>query len=199
MSSWSSTLGHYVLSIVFAPVTIPTYLSVSAFVRKRIYDSISVVPYNEYGLLLAIAPLYDCPYFNNRIKAAAELYHAGKIKRIIASGGAYPDYNPPYDEVAAMREGLIARGVSSDDIILDNEGWRTYQSIRNVIAKYGLKRITIISQKYHVERAVTLASRLRIDAIGYGAAMTGHFGADATCIARELPARVKMMTDLLRS
>lgn len=198
MSSWSSTLGHYVLSIVFSPVTLPAYMLVSAFARKRSYVSLSAIPHNEFGLLLAIAPLYNCPYYNNRIKAAAELYHAGKIEHIIASGGRYPYHNPPYDEVTAMRDSLLAHGVRSEDIILDYDGFRTFESVRNAKTKYGLNRVTIISQKYHVERAVILALRQGIDAIGYGAAMTGHAGADATCIARELPARVKMLADLLK-
>lgn len=198
MSSWSSTLGHFILSIVFAPITILAYLSVSAFTRKQVYDSTSDIPDNDCGLLLAIAPLYNCPYFNNRVKAAAELYRAGKIKKIIASGGNYPDKKQPYNEVAAMRDGLIAHGVKSDDIILDYEGLRTYLSVFNAKNKYSLRRVTIISQKYHIQRAVLLARRLGIDAIGYSADMTGCFGADATCIARELPARVKMMADLLK-
>ncbi len=198
MSSLPASLGHYALSIVFSPITIPVYIGVSLFARKHVYASSSQIPANETGILLAISPLNDCPYFNNRMAAAAELYHAGKIKRIIASGGDYSDRTPPYNELTAMRDSLVRLGVSPGDIILDYDGRRTYLSVKNAKQKYGLQNVTFISQKYHIERALTIAVGMGLKAVGYSAAMAGSRGADLTCIARELPARIKMLADLLK-
>lgn len=69
------------------------YVVVSANASGRIFDNVDYVPEHEYGLLLGTSPITSQGahnyYFDNRIKAAAELYHAGKVRKIIASGGDY--------------------------------------------------------------------------------------------------------------
>lgn len=143
--------------------------------KDRTFDNISEVPSREIGLLLGTSPVTPQGghnfYFDNRIKAAAELFHAGKIKKILASGGDYTaTERHGCDEPTAMRDSLVAYGVPDTCIIEHWQGWRTINSIEAVKELYEFDNITIISQKYHNERALYQADHIGINAIGYNAA-----------------------------
>lgn len=140
----------------------------------RTYEDVDSIPYNCYGLLLATSPITPGGahnfYFDNRIKAAEELYKAGKIDYIIASGGDYTkEHKNGCDEPAAIRDSLVVGGIPADRIILDYEGTRTLNSIVKAKEVYGLDSVTLISQKYHNERAIHLADHYGLHAIGYNA------------------------------
>lgn len=169
----------------------------------RTYDDPSEIPHNTYGLLLGTTPLTGEGEHNysyeNRMKAAEEIYKAGKVDTIIASGGLTPpDKINACVEPVAMRDSLIARGVPADRIILDYDGNRTINSILNAKEKFNVDRFTIISQKYHNERALFLADRKGISAIGFNAAQTPVLKKRIRNGAREYLARVKMFIDLAR-
>ena len=125
----------------------------------RTFDNVADVPAHEYGLLLGTSPITPGGarnfYFNNRIKATVELYKAGKIKRIIASGGDYwlDENGEPRkngcNELRSMRDSLVKYGVPWDAISLDYDGTRTLNSIVKAKDVYGLDSCIIISQQYH--------------------------------------------------
>lgn len=133
------------------------------------YDSFENLPKREVGLLLGTSKgSEDFPnyYFKYRVEATARLYHAGKIEKILASGdNSRVDYNEPQD----MKNALIEMGVPDSVIFLDYAGFRTYDSMYRAKAIFGLTRFTIISQKFHNERAAFIAKNLGIDAIAYNA------------------------------
>lgn len=105
-------------------------------------------------------------YFFNRIHAAAELYRAGKIKKIIVSGdNSRTDYN----ETGDMAQELIAEGVAPEDVLSDFAGFRTLDSVVRARNLFGATEITVISQRFHCERAIYLAAQHDIDAIGFEA------------------------------
>ena len=140
----------------------------------RTYDDVNDIPHNKYALLLATSPITPAGvhnfYFDNRIKATEELYKAGKVDYIIASGGDYTnDHKFGCDEPSAIRDSLVARGVPVDRIILDYDGTRTLNSIVKAKQVYKLDSVTLISQKYHNERAIYLSDKNGIYAIGYNA------------------------------
>jgi SanA protein len=100
-----------------------------------------------------------------------------------------------------MRDSLVARGVPASDIILDGKGYRTICSVVNANKVYGLKSFTIISQKFHNERALYQAEHLGLDVENlqaYNAKMPQSRRAYITTI-REYFARVKMFWDLMTS
>lgn len=141
----------------------------------KTYDSVNQIPHNRVGLLLATSPITPGGahnfYFDNRIKAADELYKAGKIDYIIASGGDYTKTQKiGCDEPKSILDSLVARGVPADRIILDYEGTTTRNSIYKAGQIYDLDSVTIISQKDHNERAIFLAGLCQIKAFGYNAA-----------------------------
>ena len=180
------------------------YIAVVCNASGRTFEKVEDVPHNKVGLLLAPSPITPGGghnfYFDNRIKAADELYKAGKIDYIIASGGDYTsDQDNPHgcDEPAAIRDSLVARGIPADRIIPDYEGTRTLHSIVKAKEVYKLDSLTLISQKYHNERAIWQADHYGLHAIGYNAAPSPIRRSRIKNTLREFPARVKLMLDMI--
>ena len=175
------------------------YLLVCINAKGKTFNDVQDIPFNETGLLLGTSPVTSNGehnyYFDERIKATATLYHSGKIKRIIASGGDYSD-NGGCNELIAMRDSLIKQGVPDSLISLDYQGTRTLHSITKV---KDLGSITIISQKYHNERAIYLAEHYGLQAIAYNATMPNIAKKKIRNISREFLARVKLFIDLVGS
>lgn len=170
--------------------------------KGKVFSDIDSIKYNKVGLLLGTTPQARIGRITNyffiyRIDAAEQLYRAGKIKKILISG----DENSldGINEPECMRDSLIARGIPVGDIILDGKGYRTICSIVNANKVFGLKSFTIISQKFHNERAIYLAEHLGLDLENiqaYDAQMPKSRRAYLTTI-REYFARVKMFLDLM--
>lgn len=187
--------------IVVAVVACYTIITINA--NDKTYDSIKAIPYNKVGLLLGTSPVTPQGehnyYFDNRIKATAELYNSGKISHIIASGGDYSDRENGCNELTAMRDSLVAHGVPDSVITLDYQGLRTLNSIVKAKDIYNLDSLTIISQKYHNERAIWLAEHYGIHAIAYNASTPDITDKLIKNISREFLARVKMFLDIFTS
>lgn len=167
----------------------------------KTYDNVAAIPHNKVGVLLATSPITPDGahnfYFDNRIKAADELYKAGKIDVIIASGGDYTKTQTiGCDEPKAILDSLVARGIPADKILLDYDGTRTLNSIEKAKEVYGLDSLTLISQKYHNERAIFLADKYDIYAVAYNAEPSPIRRNRIKNTLREYLARVKMFIDL---
>lgn len=169
----------------------------------KVFSDIDSIKYNKVGLLLGTTPQARIGRITNyffiyRIDVLTEqLYKAGKIEKILISG----DENSldGINETECMRDSLVARGVPADAIILDGKGYRTISSVINANKVYGLKGFTIISQKFHNERAIYQAEHLGLDIENlqaYNAKMPTSRRAFLTTI-REYFARVKMFMDLI--
>lgn len=190
------------VAFVLASLISTCYVIVSTNASDRIFDNIKDIPHNKVGLLLATSPITPGGahnfYFENRIKAADELYKAGKIDFIIASGGDYTkSQTNGCDEPRAILDSLVACGIPADRVILDYEGTRTLNSIAKAKEGYGLDSITLISQKYHNERAIYLADKYGIKAVGYNAVPSPIRRNRIKNTLREYLARVKMFIDNL--
>lgn len=168
----------------------------------KIYDDSSAIPHNSHGLLLATSPIAPTGhrnlYFDDRVEAAAKLYKEGKIDSIIASGG---DYRIPneygYDEPSELTDSLIKRGVPASVIIKDYDGQRSIYSIQNVKNKYHLDNVTIISQKFHNQRAVYLADHYDLNVVAFNANDRVGGRLRLKNYIREYFARVKVFIDLV--
>ena len=183
-------------------VIITCYMIIGYNASGKTYDTVDNIPHREVGLLLGTSPRtpQDAPnfYYINRITATANLYKAGKIDKIIASGGDYSSrLNGGYNELVAMRDSLMEHGIPDSVIILDYDGTRTLNSIVKVKEVYDEDCITIISQKYHNERAIYLATQQGIDAIGYNAKPSHIVTKRIKNEGREFLARVKLFIDML--
>lgn len=165
-------------------------------VENLCYDSTENIPKREVGLILGTSKgsaKYPNAYFTYRIQATAELYHSGKIEKILASGdNSKKTYNEPQD----MKNALIELGVPDSVIFLDYAGFRTYDSMYRAKAVFGLDSFTVISQKFHNERAVFIAKKLGIDAIGFNARDLNTSTSKRYMLFREAIARTAAVGDL---
>ena len=194
--------GIIAIMITIIIVIVGCYFIVWNNSNSKTFDNIGDVPYNEVGILLGTSPRVANGnpnfYYINRITATADLYKAGKINRIIASGGDYSQRaSGGYNELIAMRDSLVIRGVPDSVIILDYDGTRTLNSIVKAKEIYGIDRFTIISQEYHNERAIFLASLNGIDAVGYNAKPSHIKIKRIKNEGREFFARVKLFVDVI--
>lgn len=165
--------------------------------KNHLYNEVEKIPEHRVGLLLGtskkLADGRTNLYYTYRIQAAAELYKAGKIEFILASGDNSVE---TYDEPSDMRADLVAKGIPESKIFLDYAGFRTLDSVVRAKAIFGQNDLIIISQAFHNERAIFIANWKGIEAIGYNAKdIGGRVGLKIHL--REALARVKMMIDLI--
>lgn len=165
----------------------------------KVFNPSDSIPYNPTGLVLGTTPKlkdgHPNLYFEYRMDAAAALYKAGKVKYLIISGDNHRnDYNEPEE----MKKALLARGIPRKALYLDYAGLRTLDSVMRAKEIFGQDSLTVISQRFHNERAIYLADAFGIHAIGYNAKDVSLSKGYKTQI-RELLARVKVFIDLLTS
>lgn len=171
--------------------------SVKRSSKNRIYQSTEKIPYNKVGLLLGTSKRLSNGnlnlYYKYRIDAAVSLFHAKKIDFILVSGdNSQKEYNEP----ATIKADLIAKGIPAERIFLDYAGFRTLDSVIRSKEIFGLTSLTVISQQFHNERAIFIAMRKEIEAIGFNAKdVSKKYGFKVQI--REKFARVKMMIDLI--
>ncbi len=180
--------------IIILFVALNLYIEISAF--GKTFSSAVEIPFNKTGLLLGtnknISKNVKNPFFFKRIDAAAVLYKSGKIEKIIASGAQHSKF---YDEPKQMKEELVKRGVPKYLITTDPAGFSTIDSIARCRNVYGINKVTVISQGFHNKRAIYMAERFGIDAVGFNAAdVEGINGFKIN--VREFFARVKAFIDL---
>ena len=189
-----SLVAFMLLVIIF---TVYANVKVERAAEGKIYTSVDSVPHNKVALLLGTNPLnkWGRPnsYFTNRIKTASELYKAGKVDYIIASGD---NHTKDYDEPTAMRDSLMAHGVPEDRIILDFAGFRTLDSVVRAKEIFGCDSLTIISQADHNARALYLAEANGIEAVAVSAPLRAGRWVRTRLAIREWLARDKMMLDI---
>lgn len=170
---------------------------VKRMTKNVVYDATKSIPHNKVGLLLGTSKMLANGrvnlYYSYRINAAVELFKAGKIDFILVSGD---NGSKSYDEPTTFKNDLIAKGVPSNKIYLDYAGFRTLDSVVRSKAIFGQKSITIISQRFHNERAICIAKWKGIKAVGYNAKdVSRRYGIKIQL--REKFARVKMLLDLI--
>jgi SanA protein len=166
------------------------------YTEKYLFNEVEMIPENNVGLVLGTSMYLkngdENLYFSYRIKAAVELYNAGKIKYIIVSGDNKTKY---YNEPLKMKKELAKKGVPDSVIILDYAGFRTFDSMIRCKKVFGQSKFTIISQEFQNKRAVFIARKSGIDAIAYNAKDVEYYSGFKTRV-RELFAKVKAYIDI---
>jgi SanA protein len=164
----------------------------------RIYDDFKKVPAKQTALLLGTTK-YTAkhevnPFYKYRIKTVVRLYKEGKVKEILISGDSTSDRY--YHETATMKNDLLANGVKRSDIRTDKKGIRTFDSIKRAKDIYGADDYIIVSQKFHLQRAIFLATCRGDKAIGFVAPEDEGSKASKNMIVREFFARPIALLDL---
>ena len=131
-------------------------------------------------------------FYWQRLRSAAQLYRAGHVAAILVSGD---NGHVDYDEPTAMRDDLHRLGVPLGLITRDYAGFSTFDSVVRAKKVFGLERVLIVSQRFHVQRALFLAEATGLQAYGIDAGSIGG-GAGLRVRLREVLARLATMGDL---
>ncbi len=164
--------------------------------KGRTYSDVTSIPHRRVGLLLGCSRMLSDGrknlYFQTRVEAAKKLFMSGKIEYLLVSGD---NRRKGYDEASDMKESLIRAGIPADRIYCDYAGLRTLDSVVRARDIFCQKQVIIISQEFHNQRAIFIASHNGIDAIGFNAAEVDAYDSFKTK-CREQLARVRTLLDV---
>src|SRR5262245_60086411 len=193
-------LRALVVAIAVAPVAPLLVVCATAWIdagaRGHVYTAGSV-PVAPVALVLGARVYPDgvpSPFLTARLELAKQLYDTGKVRVLLVSGD---NRRHNYDEPDVMRRWLLAHGVPARKVVADYAGFDTYDSCARAKLIIGVTRAVVVTQSYHIGRAVALCRHLGIDATGVGDD-TQRVGRDAwrRAAIREWPACVKAVYDL---
>jgi len=148
-------------------MTAASVLWVRSGARGHLF-TVESVPPAPVALVLG-AQVYDggvpSPFLTGRLEVARRLLAAGKVRAILVSGD---HMRWEYNEPGAMLRWLLDRGVPLEKVVLDHAGFDTYDSCVRANKIFGVRKAIVVTQTYHLPRAVMLCRRLGIDATGVG-------------------------------
>ena len=164
---FTKTFAHIAIYLVIAGLLLPGLLRMGMLInaRSRTYLPADVPPAPAALVLGAGLNRDGTPgvVLQDRVKTAAELYFSGKVEKLLMSGD---NSSENYDEPGAMHDFAISLGVPEQDIVLDFAGRRTYDSCYRAKAIFGLENLVVVTQAYHLPRALFLCNAFEIDADG---------------------------------
>jgi vancomycin permeability regulator SanA len=154
-----------ILIVVGILVLAVSRLVTGLYARGKVY-SVSDVPVRRVAIVFG-AGLWrngsPTPVLADRVTQAANLYFAGKVEKLLMSGdNRFVDYNEP----EAMRQLALSLGVPNDAIVLDYAGRRTYDTCYRAKAIFKVDQAILVTQAFHMPRAIYLCNRLGVDALG---------------------------------
>lgn len=136
------------------------------------------------------------PMLRDRVDTAVDLYHAGKVDKLLLSGG---NSGTTYDETAAMLAHAYARGVPLAALQADTGGYRTYDTCYRAVHIFQVEGAVLVTQEFHLPRALLLCNGLGLEAVGVKADRRFYAPRSiAWSEGRELPALVAALVDLVR-
>ena len=169
------------LSVVLASVLTPFFLSfyVKTITSSRRFTQPDQVPNEPVAIVFGAGVWADgtpTPMLADRVDGAVELYRLGRVSRILMTGD---NSTPEYNEVVAMQEYAEKLGVPRQHIRLDYAGFSTYESCYRAKVIFGVERAVLITQKYHLPRAVYTCNQLGVDSVGLGTPDWGKYQDDS--------------------
>jgi SanA protein len=158
-------------------------------------DSIATLPHAQAALVLGAQVKPDgspSAMLEDRIATAEALYRAGKVDKLLLSG----DHGrASYDEVGTMRRALLERGIPAEDLFTDHAGFDTWDSAQRARRVFGVESAIVVTQRFHLARALYAAHRAGLDATGFAADRRDYAAVMARLRLREALARVKVVAD----
>ena len=188
--------------ILIAAVMIP--LALRGYVALRYRGSIytlETVPQRRVAIIFG-ARVYPSGRLSamlaDRVATGADLYHAGKVDVLLMTGdNSTMDYNEP----EAMRRQAVELGVPNEAIVLDYAGRRTYDSCYRARDIFGVRSAILVTQAFHLDRALMICHGLGVDAVGVAADYQRPWGYSRTSLTysrlREFPATLAAVFDLI--
>lgn len=184
-----------IVLVILVMLAIAIVFGVNAFVINRYKSKILSVEDSkkledvDCILILGAQVMSDKPseMLADRLKQGLELYKNGVAEKIIVSG----DHGrTDYDEVRVMKDFLISNGVPSENIFMDHAGFSTYDSMYRAKNIFKVERLVVVTQEYHLYRAVYSGNKLGMDAYGVSSDLHKYGGQEKREV-REILARNK--------
>jgi SanA protein len=186
----------FLLVAAFIGLALPRALT-GLYALPRTYD-VPGAPARQAAVVFGAGLLRDgspTAILRDRVQQAANLYFAGKVKKLLMSGdNRFVDYNEP----ESMRQYALSLGVPDEDIVRDYAGRSTYDTCYRAQAIFGLNRVILVTQQFHLPRAIFLCNLLGLDAVGVDADLQPYSrSSQLWWNLRELPATFNACVELV--
>ena len=197
MKKWVKTLLRIgCAALCVAAVGVGSLFGVNAIVKGTVDENILTVEeaaaLQDVDCILVLGcGVHDdgspSDMLNDRLRRSVELYEAGAAPKLLMTGDHGRD---GYDEVDTMKSFAVEAGISSEDVFMDHAGFSTYESMYRAKEIFQAKKIIIVTQEYHLYRAMYIAEQLGMESYGVSASYRNYRGQDSMD-AREVLARAK--------
>ena len=186
----------FVVCLVLGVLGAASVLGINAYVKgtaaNRILTAEQAAELENVDCVLVLGCLVKnngvpSDMLHDRLRRGVELYEVGAAPKLLMSGDHGRE---DYDEVAAMKKFAIEAGVPSADVFMDHAGFSTYESIVRAKEVFQAEKIIIVTQEYHLYRAIYLAQQLGLEAYGVSSDYRSYYGQTGRDL-REILARVK--------
>jgi SanA protein len=165
--------------------------------RSPVTTDVAKVPHAQAALILGAQVYRDGKpsiMLADRVTAGAELYKAGRVDKLLLSG----DHSrKDYDEVGTMRRLLLAQGIPGRDIFTDHAGFDTWDSAQRARRVFDVQSAVVVTQKFHMARALYDARRAGLKVTGYAADRRNYGTVMRRLEVREAGARIKTLGDAI--
>lgn len=174
---WRFILLLLAITAVVIPLALNYY--VHAATKQYRYTDRDRIPPQPIAIVFGAGVWDDgtpTPMLADRVQAAVDLYKMGRVQKILMTGD---NSSPDYNEVEAMRRYAEERGIPSTDITLDYAGFSTYESCYRAKDIFGIQHAVLITQRYHLPRAVYTCRQMGVEVVGLGTPDWGTFRNDS--------------------
>jgi SanA protein len=190
-----------VIALIVAAISPLALRAIAALIYRGSTYVVETVPHRRVAIIFG-ARVYPSGRLSamlaDRVATGADLYHAGKVDVLLMTGdNSTDDYNEP----GAMRRYALELGVPDEAIVLDYAGRRTYDSCYRARDIFGVQEAVLVTQNFHLDRALMTCNALGIDAVGVFADYQRPWGYSRYSLTysrvREFPALVVALADII--
>ena len=170
---WRLAIGLLILTSAIAPLALNYY--VRLVTSNYLRTDVAKVSAKPIAIVFGAGVWEDgtpTPMLADRVQAAVDLYKAGRVDKLLMTGD---NSSADYNEVQAMQDYAEAQGVPINNIILDYAGFSTYESCYRAKEIFGITQAVLVTQNFHLARAVYTCRQLGVEAIGLGTPDWGKF------------------------
>ncbi len=162
----------FFILVIIGIVILVTFAGINIYVKNKVKDKIIDVEetkkISDVDCIIVLgASVLDSEtpslMLEDRLKKAIELYYNTSVPKLLMSGDHGGLY---YDEVNVMKNYAIKEGIPSEDIFMDHAGFSTYESMYRAKEIFGAEKVIIVTQEYHLTRAIYIAEALGLEAYG---------------------------------
>lgn len=177
-----------IFAVIVAALPLAARLLTYLQAQGRVYQKLNTIP----GSRERVAVVFGAgvrngapsPMLYDRVASAVDLYKAGEVDKLLMSGdNRFIDYNEP----AVMRRTALQMGVPDSDIVMDYAGRSTYDTCYRAGVIFGLREAVLVTQRFHLDRALMTCNSLGVQAVGYVADRRPYYGVWWNNL-REIPA-----------